>query len=111
MKKNFSLLFVNFMMACTLVGCGNDNNVDIVGKWCGNSDIENVEFKSDGTLTMTSKGASFNGTYEIEENQMSWKTQENGVSFNPVFNFKIEGNELLLTRVGHNFEYHFVKAE
>lgn len=111
MKKFFSSIFLNCMMACTLVGCGNDNSTEIVGKWCGDTNIENIEFKSDGTFTMISKGASYNGIYEIKESQITWKIQENGVSFNPVFNFKIKENELSLIRIDHNFEYHFVKTE
>ena len=98
---------------CILTGCNSsDNNRsdDIIGKWQG-SDIESIEFKEDGTFTMSDKGTDTKGTYKIEENQVSLSSSENGVIFNPSYYFEVENDKLLLKRTDHDFEYHFAREK
>lgn len=110
MKK---MILLVIMSMCILTGCNNsDNNGsdDIIGKWQG-SDIESIEFKEDGTFTMSDKGTDTKGTYKIEENQVSLSSSENGVIFNPSYYFEVENDKLLLKRTDHDFEYHFAREK
>lgn len=112
MKK---MILLVIMSMCILTGCNSsDNNGsgsdDIIGKWQG-SDIESIEFKEDGTFTMSDKGTDTKGTYKIEENQVSLSSSENGVIFNPSYYFEVENDKLLLKRTDHDFEYRFAREK
>lgn len=110
MKK---MILLVIMSMCILTGCNSSDNKgsdDIIGKWQG-SDIESIEFKEDGTFTMSDKGTDTKGTYKIEENQVSLSSSENGVIFNPSYYFEVENDKLLLKRTDHDFEYHFAREK
>ena len=110
MKK---MILLVIMSMCILTWCNSRDNIwsdVIICKWQG-SDIESIEFKEDGTFTMSDKGTDTKGTYKIEENQVSLSSSENGVIFNPSYYFEVENDKLLLKRTDHDFEYHFAREK
>lgn len=129
----FSLMAL-FMLSLTFVSCGDKDDDDkgtdpktaIVGKWklthiveyedgkeIGNKDVADggvVEFKSNNTVVSTEvedgKTYTYNGTWSINGNKLSFTLDEVGVS--SVNTFSISGNTLTLideyTEDGHNYK-------
>jgi len=83
------------IMVFSLAGCSSPKNA-IVGKWVGS--FETYTFYDDHTLKYSDSGdSSTPGTYSIVNDQLELFENGKTAPVN-VFHYKIEGNELTLTR-------------
>ena len=121
------LLIVCASLALFLFGCAKPTPV---GKWSGNYQVMNMslattlEFKTDGTMTQTTKTpvgeTSGVGTYRVEDDKLALHLTKITLASREIpvpakmsdqsAAFKLEGDKLTLTRDGKAMEFTRVKG-
>lgn len=94
-----SIVILGLIVSLLLAGCSS--NGKIIGKWEA-EDGSSFEFFKDGTVTMTSYGISFTGTYEFVDTDRVKITMDGllGVAGGVIYDVEYSGGQLLLTSYG-----------
>ena len=104
MKKRITISVFALCISFLLAACGGSS--PIVGKWKDEATgIGTIEFKDDGTLTLSALGQSETVKYKIDGDKIT--VTADGVDTTSTF--KVEGNELTIITGPDNDEQVYVK--
>jgi len=84
-------------------GCGGDDGAALIGRWANEDAGESIEFRPDGSVTISSGESAMQLTYRIEGDTIRLKKEESGETKALVYS--LEGDSLTLTADGTSVTY------
>jgi hypothetical protein len=104
-KKTFKVLSI--LVICLLLISACSPKQKLIGKWQNEQSGEILEFFKDGTISMTTLGMSFTGSYSILDDTNLKITISGllGIGGSQIYEYSVSGDTLTLTIYGIASQY------
>ena len=96
-------LCLMLVVAVGVGGCGGGDGASLIGRWANEDAGESIEFRPDGSVTISSGESAMQLTYRIEGDTIRLKKEESGETKALVYS--LDGDSLTLTADGRSMTY------
>ena len=94
MRKRIAIVVLVMCAIFLLAACGSASSSPIIGTWKDEATgLMTIEFKDDGTLSVSALGQTQTGTYQVDGDKITTKVGDDEASVT----YKVEGDKLTIT--------------
>lgn len=96
-------MVLGLCLLLALSSCGGEEGASLIGRWANESAGESIEFRPDGSVTISSGDSAMELTYDIEGDTI--RLSQEGSGETQELRYSLDGDTLTLSSGGKSMKY------